>query len=295
MKSRNFFLFALCSLIWGTTWLVIKFQIDSTSAIVGVFYRFIFAASLMFLFNHFVTKKPLRYPLRNHVFFFLLGLFNFCLNYILTYVAEGKINSGLVALTFTTLIYFNMVGLKFWYRRPVSKNVFIGGVFGALGIISLFWKELVEFKSGSTAIAGVVIGIVATLFASCGNMVAFKNHQEKVPVVVFNSFGMLYGSLLTLIIGVGMHENFSYPMTLKFSLSLLYLVVFGTMIAFWAYQTLVGTMGADRAAYSSIVSPTIAVALSAVFENAQITFMFFIGMIFCLLGNYLSLKKEKAA
>jgi drug/metabolite transporter (DMT)-like permease len=65
------------------------------------------------------------------------------------------------------------------------------------------------------------------------------------------------------------------------------------MIAFWAYQTLVGTIGADRAAYSSIVSPTIAVALSAVFENVQITGIFLAGMGFCLAGNYLSLKKDE--
>src|ERR1700740_3550569 len=123
MKSKNYLLFTICSLIWGTTWMVIKFQIDSTSAVVGVFYRFLLAAILMFLFNHFVTKKSLRYPLRNHLFFFLQGFFNFSLNYILTYVAEEKLSSGLVALTFTLLVYFNMVGMKVWFKKPISKNV----------------------------------------------------------------------------------------------------------------------------------------------------------------------------
>jgi len=293
MKSHNFFLFTLCSVIWGTTWLVIKFQIDSTSAIVGVFYRFLLAGLLMFLFNAVVTKKSIRYPLKNHLYFFLQGLFNFCLNYILTYMSEEKINSGLVALTFTTLIYFNMIGLRVWYKRPISKNVFLGGLLGGLGIFSLFWKEIAGFNTDSTALVGVVIGIVATFFASCGNMFAYKNHKENVPVVVFNSYGMLYGSICSLLIGLIAGENFMYPMSARFTFSLLYLVVFGTMIAFWAYQTLVGTIGADRAAYSSIVSPTIAVTLSAIFENVQITGMFFLGMIFCLAGNYLSLKKEE--
>lgn len=293
MKSQNFFLFALCSLIWGTTWLVIKFQIESTSAIVGVFYRFLLAGVLMFVFNAVITKKKMRYPLANHLFFFLQGLFNFCLNYILTYMAEERINSGLVALTFTTLIYFNMLGLKVWYKKHISKNVFAGGLLGALGIICLFWKEIAGLTAESKAFTGIMIGIIATFFASCGNMFAYKNHREKIPVVVFNSYGMLYGSLCSLLIGLIAGENFTYPMSAKFTFSLLYLVVFGTMIAFWAYQTLVGTIGADRAAYSSIVSPTIAVALSAVFENVQITGMFLAGMGFCLAGNYLSLKKDK--
>jgi drug/metabolite transporter (DMT)-like permease len=293
MKSHNFLLFTICSLIWGTTWLVIKFQIDSTSPVVGVFYRFLIAAILMFIFNYFVTKKPLKYPARNHLFFFLQGLFNFCLNYILTYVSEGKMNSGLVALTFTTLVYFNMIGLRIWFKKPISKNVFLGGLCGAMGIVFLFWKEIWGFHSGVGPIAGVIIGIIATLFASTGNMFAYKNHLEKIPVVVFNSYGMLYGSLFSLMIGLVSGENFAFPTTPRFIFSLLYLVVFGTVIAFWAYQTLVGSLGADRAAYSSIVSPMIAVVLSSVFENVQMTAMFLLGIVFCLLGNYISLKKDR--
>lgn len=292
MKSKNFFLFTICSLIWGTTWMVIKFQIDSTSAVVGVFYRFLLAAILMFLFNHFVTKKSLRYPLRNHLFFFLQGFFNFSLNYILTYVAEEKLSSGLVALTFTLLVYFNMIGMKIWFKKPISKNVFFGGLLGAFGIICLFWKEI--FGVNSSPLIGVAIGIIATLSASTGNMFAFKNYQEKIPVVVFNSYGMLYGALCTLVIGLVRHENFHLPMTSSFILSLFYLAIFGSVIAFWAYQTLVGTMGADRAAYSSIIAPMIAVLVSSVFENVKFTPFIVVGIILCLLGNILSLKKESA-
>ncbi|RPJ75245.1 MAG: EamA family transporter, partial [Alphaproteobacteria bacterium] len=132
MKSRNTLLFIICSLIWGTTWLVIKFQIDSTSAVVGVFYRFLLAAILMFLFNHLITKKPLNYPLKNHIFFFLQGVFNFSLNYILTYMAEEKLSSGLVALTFTSLVYFNMIGMRIWFKKAISKNI------AAIGITDYF-------------------------------------------------------------------------------------------------------------------------------------------------------------
>ncbi|MGZ3788266.1 MAG: DMT family transporter [Bacteriovorax sp.] len=293
MRSRNFYLFAICSLIWGTTWLVIKFQIDSTSPVVGVFYRFLLAAILMFLFNHFVTKRPLAYPLKNHLFFFLQGLFNFCLNYILTYLAEEKMSSGLVALTFTTLVYFNMLGMRVWFKKSISKNVFLGGLLGALGIALLFSKEILEFKAGTGPIAGVLIGIIATFFASTGNMFAFKNFKLQIPVVIFNAYGMLYGALGCLIIGLIRHENFAYPMSVRFTLALLYLALFGSVIAFWAYQTLVGTIGADRAAYSSIIAPVIAVTASSIFENVKFTPFMLAGIFFCLLGNLLSLKKDE--
>lgn len=295
MKSRNTLLFIICSLIWGTTWLVIKFQIDSTSAVVGVFYRFLLAAILMFLFNHLITKKPLAYPLKNHVFFLLQGIFNFSLNYILTYMAEEKLSSGLVALTFTSLVYFNMIGMRIWFNKPISKNVFWGGLMGAFGITLLFWKEFTSLQVGSGAIAGVLTGIVATFFASTGNMFAYKNHTFKIPVVIFNSYSMLYGAIFSLMIGLIRQENFALPTTLSFLTSLLYLSIFGTVIAFWAYQTLVGTIGADRAAYSSIIAPMIAVLVSSVFENIAFTPYIFGGIIFCLLGNLISLKKDKEA
>lgn len=293
MKSQNLFLFSICSLIWGTTWLVIKFQIDSTSPVVGVFYRFLLAAILMFVFNHFVTKKPLVYPFRNHLFFLLQGFFNFSLNYILTYVAEEKMSSGLVALTFTTLVYFNMIGMRIWFKKPISRNVFLGGLLGALGITLLFWNEITAFKAGVGPVLEIIIGIVATFSASTGNMFAFKNHQLKIPVVIFNSYGMLYGAFTSLIIGIFRHENFTLPTTMSFAFSLFYLSVFGTVIAFWAYQTLVGSIGADRAAYSSIIAPMIAVVISSIFEDVKFTPLIVAGMLFCVLGNLISLKKDE--
>ncbi|MBP9681807.1 MAG: EamA family transporter [Bacteriovorax sp.] len=293
MKSQNLFLFAICSLIWGTTWLVIKFQINSTAPTVGVFYRFLIAALLMFAFNYFVTKKSLQYPLKNHVFFFLQGLFNFCLNYILTYLTEEKMSSGLVALTFTTLVYFNMIGMRLWFKKRISQNVIIGGLFGVVGIILLFWSELKGMQAGSVTTQGLLLGILATFFASTGNMFAFKNHLEKIPVVVFNSFGMLYGSLSCLIIGLIRNDSFALPTSVSFLLSLSYLAIFGSVIAFWAYQTLVGTIGAEKAAYSSIISPMIAVIVSSIFENVQLTSTIILGIFFCLLGNIISLKSSK--
>jgi drug/metabolite transporter (DMT)-like permease len=294
MISKNTFLFSLCSLIWGTTWLVIKFQINSTSPVVGVFYRFALASLMMFLFNHLVTKKSIIYPAKNHLYFFLQGIFNFSINYILTYMAEEKMNSGLVALTFTSLIYFNMIGLRLWFKKPISKNIFWGGFLGALGIVLLFWKEIHSFKAGEGPILGVLLGLIATFFASNGNMFALKNHQLKIPVVIFNSYGMLYGALFSLMIGLFRHENFTLPTTPSFLFSLFYLALFGTVIAFWAYQTLVGSIGADRAAYSSIISPMLAVVVSNFFEKVPFTPYLMAGILFCLLGNLLSLKKESA-
>lgn len=292
MNSRNTFLFALCSLIWGTTWFAIKFQIDSTSPIVGVFYRFLVAAIIMFLINIISIKKTLNYKWSNHRFFILYGLFNFCLNYILTYSAEKNVSSGLVAVTFSSLIYFNMLGMSYIYKKEISKNVLFGAFLGFAGIICLFWKEIVNFNADQATIAGILIGILATFFASIGNMFAFKNHLLKVPIMTFNAWGMFYGALSTLIIGLFMNESFYINVTPSFAFSLAYLSLFGTVIAFWAYQTLVGTIGADRAAYTSIINPVIAMLISTMFENIVFTPYIFTGILLCFAGNLIALKKR---
>lgn len=293
MRSRNILLFTICSFIWGTTWFVIKFQIDSTTPVVGVFYRFALATLMMFAINIFFIKKTLRYPLVNHSYFMLQGLFNFCLNYILTYTAEKHINSGLVALTFTLLIYFNMLGMKLLFKREISRNVIYGAILGFVGIFFLFWKEIMNFDADKMTLYGILIGIIATFCASIGNMFAYKNHTLKIPVMTFNAYGMLYGTLFSLVVGLISGENFTFPTTPSFLFSLSYLSLFGTVIAFWAYQTLVGTMGAERAAYTSIISPVIAVLVSTIYEQTAFTLALFVGMILCFLGNLLALKKPR--
>jgi drug/metabolite transporter (DMT)-like permease len=240
---------------------------------------------MMLVINLFFIRQTLKYPLANHKFFLLQGLFNFCLNYILTYVSEKYINSGLVALTFTALIYFNMFGMNRIYKKSISKNVIYGAVLG------LFWKEISNFNADKMTVYGILIGILATSFASIGNMFAYKNHLMKVPVMTFNMYGMMYGAMFSLVIGLISGESFYLPTTPSFLWSLTYLSFFGTVVAFWAYQTLVGTVGAERAAYTSIISPVIAITISMFFENVAFTPLLFCGMVFCFLGNYLALKK----
>ena len=291
MNSRNMFLFSICSLIWGTTWFAIKFQVDSTSTIVGVFYRFLIAAVIMFLINVIFIKKNLVFPWENHKFFILQGLFNFSLNYILTYISEKSISSGLVALTFSTLIYFNMFGMRIFYKKEITKNIIYGAMLGFMGMIFLFWKEIANFNADQATILGIIIGIVATFCASIGNMFAYRNHQLKIPVMTFNAYGMLYGAGFSLLLGLFMGESFVFPTTTTFLLSLGYLSLFGTVIAFYAYQTLVGTIGADRAAYTSIINPVIAMIISMVYENITFTPQLFIGMVLCFAGNLIALRK----
>lgn len=293
MDMRNTILFLITSFIWGTTWFVIRFQIDSTSVVASVFYRFLLATIFMFLINWIFIRKSMKYPLSFHRFFLLQGLFNFCINYLLTYISEKHISSGLVAVTFTTLIYFNMIGMKILYKKQISKSLVLGSIIGFSGIVLLFWKEIIQSNFNQLTILGIIIGVVATLSASIGNLAAYKNHLNKVPVMTFNAYAMLYGTCFSLIIGLALNQSFFLPTTPTFIGSLLYLSIFGTVITFWAFQTLIGTIGAEKAAYTSLISPVIAITFSILFEGLQFNYLMCIGMMLCFFGNYLALKNPK--
>ncbi len=283
------FLYILCTLIWGSTWFVIKFQIDSTSPVASVFYRFTFAF-LFILIIAILRKAPLKQPLKNHRFFILQGMFLFSLNYVLTYFAEQYTNSGLIAVSSTTLVYFNMLGMSLFFKKPISKNVKIGGLLGGFGILLIFSQDLFNLKEQWLAITGLGINILATFSSSLGNMVSQKNHQNKIPVLVSTTYGMLYGSIITLVIGLTLGQSFYFPTTQTYLLSLGYLSLFGSVITFLSYLTLLGKVGAERAAYMSIITPVIALVISSAFEGLTWHPSMVVGIIFCLIGNVFALR-----
>ncbi|WII72077.1 EamA family transporter [Bdellovibrio sp. 22V] len=292
-KFENLILYSICTLIWGSTWLVITFQIDAASPITSVFWRFLLSATLLFLFC-FWKKQDLRYGRREHVLFAAQGIFMFSVNYMLTYIAETMISSGLVALSFTVLVYYNMFGMRLFFKKPITKNVIAGSLLGGLGIVFIFLNEILHFDPNSKTILGLLVGFLATLSASSGNMVAQKSYQLRIPVVVTNTFGMLYGSLFTLLVALIHGDSLAIPLNARFLGALFYLALFGSVIAFGAYLSLAGKIGAEKAAYTSVISPVIALVLSSFFENFQWTPYILIGVVLCLLGNVLTLTKRSA-
>lgn len=290
---QNLFLYALCTLIWGSTWFAITWQVDAASPIASVFWRFLIAF-LILLPVCFITKKTMKYSRQQHMLFASQGVFMFSVNYMLTYLAETMATSGLVALGFCTLIYYNMIGMRVFFGKPITKNVIWGSVLGGIGMVFLFMNEILHFDPHSKTIWGLLVGVLATFFASMGNMVAQKSFSLKVPVMVTNTYGMLYGFLFTLLVGLVVQTNFAIPLTPRYISALLYLALFGTVIAFGAYLLLAGRIGAEKAAYTSVLNPVIALIISSFFENFKWTPYIAVGVVLCLAGNVFTLYKSAA-
>jgi len=170
--------------------------------------------------------------------------------------------------------------------------VIYGAVWGLAGTFLLFKQELTAFNWGNESFWGLVYCAIAIVLSSLGNITSAYNQKQKIPVIQTNAFGMLYGALLMLIMALVMGKPVSFDPSYSYVLSLFYLAIFGSIIGFGCYLTLIGRIGADKAAYAIVLIPVVALILSSIFESFQITYYAVSGIFLILTGNILALRKK---
>jgi len=289
----NSLLYVITVLIWGSTWLAIKYQLGVVSPELSVAYRFFLASLLLFLYCMW-KKLPLRFSARQHAFIALQGLLLFSANYILVYFAEGYVTSGLVAVIFSSIIILNVLFGAVLLGSPVRGRVVLGALVGIGGLALIFWHELAGFDLRGGPALGLTLAVISSVSASLGNIVSARNQREQIPVIQTNAYGMAYGATFTLLIALSRGVEFTFDPSPGYVISLLYLALFGSVVAFGSYLTLLGRIGADRAAYITIVFPVIALLLSALFEGLEFNPAQLLGVALVLGGNLIVLQRKKA-
>ncbi len=290
---HNGLLYIITVIIWGSTWLAIKFQLGVVSPELSVAYRFGLSAAILLIFS-LLRRLPLRFGWRAHAFMALQGLFLFSMNYILVYLAEGYLTSGLVAIIFSMIVILNVVFGAVFLRNPVRINVVVGALVGFAGLTLVFWPELSSFDFSSDRALGVVLTFLGAASASLGNIISARNQRHTLPVVQTNAFGMAYGAAFMLVLVLLRGAQLTFDPSPAYVLSLLYLAVFGSVIAFYTYLTLLGRIGPDRAAYVTVLFPIIALLLSTLFEGMSWSLLQLVGVALVLLGNAAVLVKVRS-
>jgi len=270
-------LFALASLIWGSTWLAITFQLGVVAPEASVVYRFALAAGMLALWC-LATGKSLSFPWRQHAWFAAQGTLLFGLNYLGVYLAEQYVASGLVAVLFSLIVFLNLAGVRVFFRTSISLRTAIGAELG---------------KSHGDTLLGIGFGLGATVFACGGNLLAVRNQRHGVPLFPNVAWSMGYGALVIAIVAVIEGTSWGFDPRPAYVLSLLYLAAFGSVIAFGAYLTLLGKIGAARAGYVGVAVPVVALLLSTAFEHYEWTLAALAGVALCAAGNVLVLLPQK--
>ena len=287
----NASLYLITVLIWGSTWLAIKFQLGVVAPELSIAYRFGLAALILIVFS-LIRRLQMGFSLKTHGFFALQGLLLFSLNYLLVYLAEGYLTSGLVAIIFSFIIVLNVFFGAILLGNPVRMRVVAGAGFGLLGLAFVFWPELSSLSLSSQKIVGMVLALISTISASLGNVVSARNQRLELPVIQTNAYGMLYGALFMLVFAILRGTQLQFDTSPSYVLSLIYLAIFGSVIAFGSYLTLLGRIGLDRAAYVTVLFPVIALVLSTFFEDLRWGIPQLLGVVLILLGNAVVVTKK---
>ncbi len=280
------FLYAATVLIWGTTWIAITYQLKSASPATSVMIRFGLASALLFLWCA-LRRVPLRLTAGQHLRVAAQGGCLFGLNLLLIYVAERTVPSGVTSVLFTTLIPMNLAGSRLFFGTPISRRSWAGAVLGLVGVALVYLPEVEEIHSLSASLGGLASALAGTAFASAGNLMSARNQRAGMPILQTNAYGMAYGAAIVGLVGLLSGQSFHVAWSGPYAVSLVYLSVFGSVLAFGAYLTLIGRIGAGRAAYTGVLFPLVALAISTVWEHYTWTPLALSGVGCCVAGSVL--------
>jgi len=286
-------LFAISSLIWGSTWLAIKFQLDYVSPDVSVAYRFTLAAMLLATWCA-VTRRSLRFDARSHAFIALQGVLMFGFNYVAVYWAERYAKSGLVAILFSTIVFMVPLGARGVFGTPIAPRMLVAALLGIIGVTLLFVPELTQGNHEGNTALGIMLGLGATVIAAAGNLAAMRNQRRGIPLLAGTAWGMAYGALAAALTGIAHGATWSFDTRVEYVLSLSYLTIFGSVAAFLAYLTLLQRAGPGLASYVGVTTPVIAMMFSTAFEAYRWTPLAVLGVALAVAGNWLALKPRVA-
>lgn len=286
------FLYVSTVLIWGSTWYAITLQLGVVDPVVSVAYRFAIAAAILMAWCV-VRGKDMRYLARDHVWMAAQGLFLFSVNYAVFYVATGHVTSGLVAVVFSTIAAWNLLFARLFFKTPVGLRVLSGAALGVFGLSLVFWPEVEALAMHDNAALGFALCVIATVLSSLGNMASSRNQQRGLPVLQTNAYGMAYGAAFTVAFALWTGRAFVWDGSIDYLWSVLYLALFGSVLAFGAYLTLLGRIGAGRAAYAAVLFPVVALSMSVVLEGYSFTPLAALGAALVLSGNVLVLARAK--
>jgi drug/metabolite transporter (DMT)-like permease len=285
-------LYLACIAIWGSTWLAITFQLGTVPPAVSVLYRFALAALLLFGYC-LVRRLPLAFGAPQHAALAVQGALMYSIGYVFVYYAETRVVSGLVSVGFSLSPFLNMLAVRLFLRTPMSVRVAIGGLLGAAGVALVFWPEVSGLSTERHVLEGV--GFIAAAVAShtLATVLATRNTTLGVPIWQALAWGMAYGTLCSAAIVLLGGQPLMFEATLPYLAALVYLAVFGSVVAFACYLALLDAIGPARAGYIGVMVPIVALGLSAVFEGYRWHATVWLGVILSLAGSVLMLPRGR--
>lgn len=285
--------FAIISVVWGSTWLVIKDQISLVPPAWTICWRFVVAGVAMVALAS-MRRESLRLPRGGQALAALVGATQFLCNYQFVYHAESHLTSGLVAVLYALLMVPNSI-LSALFLGARLTGRFVAGSAVAMGGIALLVLHEVRL---APAAADVWLGIALTggglLSASVANVAQAAPRARACRPVPFLTWAMLWGALFDAawaLVSVGAPVFDPRP---AYWGGVVYLAILGSVLPFPLYFKLIRDMGAGNAAYTSVATPIVAMILSTLFESYRWSLLAVAGSVLAMLGLLIALSARRA-
>ncbi len=291
-KVSDRWLFWGPTLIWASTWHVILYQLASGVPVLNsVGWRFALAAALLAGLARW-QGESLKLPWSAHGLMLATGIVQYSGNYYSVYEAERHIPTGLVAVLFCLMVFGNALSGRVFFGQRVSARFLGASAGGVLGVVMIFWPEIAATGARPTAAYGLMLGLAAVLAACIGNVLTLTLTRRGLALVPVLAWSMGYGAVFLLLMSVVTGQGLHFAWQPSYIASLLYLSVFGSVVAFVLYFKLAQRQGTARAALTGVVIPVIALAISAMLEGWQPTALSLAGMALCLGSIYLATRQR---
>ncbi|QQV77054.1 EamA family transporter [Sphingomonas aliaeris] len=285
--------FAIVTLIWGSTWLVIKDQLGIVPASWSVTYRFLVAGLTMLAFAAY-RRERLTLDARGWGFAAALAAFQFCLNFNFVYRAEGYVTSGLVAVIFALMIVPNALLGRLFLGQRLGRQLIVGSLVAIAGVGLLFLHEArADAGAVRTTLIGIGFTLAAIMSASSANIMQGTQAAKRYPMATMLGMSMLIGAAFDAVIAWTLTGPPVIEMRLGYLAGVLYLGVFASAIAFTLYFGVIRVIGPAKAAYSGVLTPVIAMLLSTIFEGYRWSLLAASGAVLAGIGLVIALRARR--
>jgi drug/metabolite transporter (DMT)-like permease len=293
-RLRNWQLFAICVVVWGTTWHAITYQLGDFPAELGVALRFALAGAAVLVLCRWRGVR-LAYPRADHGALALQGVFLYGVSYICVYHAERFVPSGLVAVGYSAAPLLAGIGAALFFGTALGPRFVVGGVLGLVGVALIFWPEITRPNSDERAATGAVLTMLSVLLSAVGSLTASRNRHRGIALLPALGFGMLYGALAALVVAIALGRVPSWPAAPSWWISLAYLAFAGSVLTFACFLTLQDRVGPGPAGTVGVMTPLLALLVSLAFEGFRPDVLTAFGAALAVAGNALMLTRAPSS
>ncbi len=283
----KFLVLAFLSMVWGTTWIAIKYSLEGVPPFLGAMLRFLAAAICLYIYAR-ARGISLRISRNDLKYLILSAIFLYLLDYGLIYWGEQYLYAGVTAIFFATFPLFTGVVSNFFYRNePFRWITFAALLLGFLGVGIIFYDQLLI-----TEFDGMIIwasaAIIFSALAAAISLVMVKVHLGHLSSVSLTLHQMLWGVLTLGVVGLLRGEVQHIALTPRAIGAVLYLGVFGSALAFVLYYALLKKMSAITLSYIIYITPVVALFAGWLLLDERISLRTVIGALVIFSGIGLS-------